>query len=173
MHRKIPGMITLPRIVVPLLLAATVPLAAATAQAQSEHQPPSAHARLSADAIGRLQDGRFAMIRESLKLNEAQLKLWSPVEAELRSAAAARKQLREERMKRREQGAAGPNLPDRLELASRRLAERAQHLKTFSEAFRPFYASLSEEQKAIADVVFRHMRGGHRGWQSRRASAAR
>jgi len=155
---------------VPMLLAAALP-APLFAQAQ---QPPPARARLSADTIARLQDGRFAMIKESLKLNDAQLKLWSPVEAQMRAAAAARAQRREERVKQREQGLATPppSLTDRLELASKRFAARAERMQAFAEAFKPFYASLSEEQKATADVLLRHMRGGRGHWAMRHAAGA-
>jgi membrane-associated HD superfamily phosphohydrolase len=150
-----------------MLLAAALP---AVLFAQAQQQPPPAR-RLSAETIARLQDGRFAMIKESLKLNDAQLKLFAPVEAQMRAAAAARAQRREERLKRREQGAATPSLPDRLEFASERIAERAQRMKAFAEALKPFYASLSEEQKATADVLLRHMRGGHGRWAMRQAGA--
>ena len=154
---------------VPMLLAAALP---AALFAQAQQQPPPAH-RLSAETIARLQDGRFAMIKESLKLNDAQLQLFAPVEAQMRAAAAARAQWREERSKGREQGAATPpSLPDRLELASERMAERAQRMKAFAEAFKPFYASLSEEQKATANVLFSHMRAGHGRWAMRHAAGA-
>jgi hypothetical protein len=146
-------------------------LLAAAPLAQAQQQPAPAH-RLSAETIARLQDGRFAMIKESLKLNDAQLKLFAPVEAQMRAAAAARAQRREERFKRREQGAATPSLPDRVALASERMAERAQRMKDFAEAFKPFYASLSEEQKATANVLLSHMRGGHGRWPMRRADGA-
>jgi len=156
---------------VPMLLAAALP---AALLAQTQQQPPQTRARLSAETIARLQDGRYAMIKESLKLNDAQLKLFAPVEAQMRAASAARAQRREERFKRRQQGAATPrpSLPDRLELASQRIAERAQRMKALAEAFKPFYASLSEEQKATADVVLGRMRGGHRHWVMRHAAGA-
>jgi hypothetical protein len=153
---------------VPMLLAAALP---AAPLAQAQQQPPPAH-RLSAETIARLQDGRFAMIKESLKLNDAQLKLFAPVEAQMRAAAAARGARREERFKRREQGAATPSLPDRVELASQRMAERAQRMKAFADAFKPFYASLSEEQKATANVLLSHVRGGHGRWPIRHAAGA-
>jgi hypothetical protein len=154
---------------VPMLLAAALP---AVLFAQAQQQPPPAR-RLSAETIARLQDGRFAMIKESLKLNDAQLKLFAPVEAQMRAAAAARAQRREEGFKHREQGASTPpSLPDRLELAGQRMAERAQRMKAFAEAFKPFYASLSEEQKATANVLLSHMRGGHGRWAMRHAAGA-
>ncbi len=72
------------------LLAATIP-AAALAQAQPQAQPSETpqmrerpeRPRLSEDARKRLmegrQEGRIAEIKQALKLDEAQLKLWAPV----------------------------------------------------------------------------------------------
>jgi len=166
----------MPRWILPALLAAALPAAAVLAQAPTQPQASRASPRLSADTLKRLQDGRFAMIKETLKLNDAQLKLWEPVEAQMRSAAAARQQLREERSKRRAEGAVAPSLPDRLDLASQRMAQRAAQMKAFAEVFKPFYASLGEEQKAVADVVLRQMRGGFGGrgrhWAMRHAPGA-
>jgi hypothetical protein len=155
-----------PRVILPVLLAAALPAVAALAQSA---QPPSAaRARLSADAVARLQDGRFAMIREALKLNDQQMKLWTPVETQMRAAAALRQKAREERMMRRQDAAsAATSLPDRLDHASQRMAERAAQAKAFAEVFRPFYASLSEDQKAVAGLVLRDARGGsgrHHRW---------
>jgi hypothetical protein len=62
----------------------------------------------------------------------------------------------------RQQGAPRPALPDRLDRASQRLAKRAEQMKAFAEAFRPFYASLSDDQKALAGVVL-HQGHGRRG----------
>jgi len=157
----------LSRFLVPVVLAATIPAAAVLAQTQGQ---PSARAAAgpSADALARLQDGRMAMIRESLKLNEAQLKLWAPVEAQMRASVTARQQARTERRERRQQGAKTerPSLPDRLDRASQRMAERAERMKSFAEAIRPFYAALTDDQKAVAGVVLRQ--GGGFGGQGRR-----
>lgn len=166
------------RWIIPALVCATLPLTAAHAQgpAQGPAQAPSPPARagLSADAINRLQDGRLAMIKEALKLNDAQLKLWEPVEAQIRKAATARRQ-RREALTQREQGAV-PSLPDRLDRASQRMGERASELKAFADAVKPFYASLSEDQKAVANVLLRGRRGhwGMRGgrWASGPAAPA-
>src|SRR5262249_5125458 len=95
-------------------------------------------------------------------------KLWAPVEAQLRAAQAARQKARAERM-------AGPQgdererlaPPDRLDRASQRATARAEHVKALAEAFRPFYASLSDEQKAVAAVVLRPMWRG-RGFEGHR-----
>ena len=152
------------RLILPALLAAAIPT---LALAQTQPQEPSTKAepraraeRLSPEALARLQDGRMAMIKETLKLNEAQLKLWAPVEAQLRAAATARQQARAERMQR-EQGAQEPSLPDRFDRASQRMAKRAEEMKAFADAFKPFYAALSDDQKALAGVVLRQGHGQH------------
>ena len=73
------------RFVVPVLLAASLPATAALAQTQT--QPPATQpepkaeaqkqgprARLTPEAHSRLLDGRMAMIKETLKLNDMQLR---------------------------------------------------------------------------------------------------
>jgi hypothetical protein len=156
---------SIPRTLVPLLLAATIPASATFAQ--TPQQPPQQKqerpARLSPDARARLQDGRIAMLKESLKLNDDQLKLWAPVEQQIRAGFAARQQEFQDREQRRQQATVPPSLPDRLDRASQRMAQRSQRMQAFAATFRPFYASLSDEQKAIAGVLLRDMRGGFRG----------
>jgi hypothetical protein len=154
------------------LLATALP-ALAFAQTAQNKQEPGARGRergqmerLSPEARARLQDGRIAMIKETLKLNDAQLKLFAPVEAQMRAASTARQQARAEREQMRQQGAQQPALPDRLDRASQRMAKRAEQMKAFAEAFKPFYASLSDDQKALAGVVLHQGgRGGHGGWR--------
>ena len=47
-------------------------------------------ARLSPEARSRLLDGRMVMIKETLKLNDTQLRLWAPVEQHIRARTADR-----------------------------------------------------------------------------------
>lgn len=163
------------RFIIPAVLAAAIPATAVLAQ-QSQTQPPGQqqhNPRVSSEARARLLDGRIAMIRESLKLNDAQLKLWAPVEQQIRDRDTARQQARAERREQRQQGAKAerPSLPDRLDRVSERMAKRAERTKAFAEAIRPFYASLTDDQKAVANIVLRHgmgMRHGHgRRWAHR------
>ncbi len=165
------------RYLMPAILAATIPTTAVLAQAPPPQQPEPQQKRerpdrprLSPDARKRLQEGRqegrIAEIKQALKLNDAQLKLWAPVEQQLRARFAAREQARqdfEQRMEQRRQGATAPPLPDMLDRASQRMTERAQRMQAFAGAFKPFYEGLSEEQKAVAGIVLRDMRGGMRG----------
>jgi hypothetical protein len=108
----------------------------------------------------------MAMVKEALKLSDAQLKLWAPVEQQIRANAAELAKRREDRLKRRQEGAAARALPDRLDRAAQRASQRAERLKAFNDAFRPFYASLNEEQKALSYIVLRSVRGG-RGFHDR------
>lgn len=154
--------IRLSRYVVPAVLAATIPAAAVFAQGQN--QPPARSAGPSAETLTRLQDGRIAMIKGALKLNDTQLRLWAPVEEQMRSSFTARQQARSERRERRLQGvkAERPSLPDRLDRVSKRMADRAERMKAYAEAIRPFYASLTDDQKAVAGVVLRQGAGPSR-----------
>jgi hypothetical protein len=161
------------RYLVPALLAAAIPAGVVLAQGQSQPQPDAQQkrerpGRLSEDARKRLQDGhqegRIAMMRETLKLDDAQMKLWAPVEEQIRASTAARQKARADRRERRREARdARPPLPERLDRASQRMTDRAQRMQAFATAFRPFYESLSEEQKAVAGIVLRDMRGGMRG----------
>jgi hypothetical protein len=174
------------RLLVPALLAATIPATAVLAQAPPPQQPEPQQKRerpdrprLSTETLNRLQDGRLAMMRESLKLNDSQLKLWAPVEQQLRARFAARQQARQDFQQRveqrRQQGAAErPSLADRLDRASKRMTERAQRMQAFTEVFKPFFASLSDEQKAVAGIVLHDggMRGSGRRWAMHRAPGA-
>lgn len=145
--------IRLTRYALPALLALAVPAVAVLAQ--TEGQPPPRRGP-SPETMTRLQDGRIAMIKEALKLNETQLKHWGPVEEHMRASFAERQKLRAERRERREQGTAErPSLPDRLDRASQRMAQRAERMKAYAEALRPLYATLTEDQKAVAAVVLR------------------
>jgi hypothetical protein len=137
-------------------------------------QAPERAAGLSADARARLLEGRFAMAKTALNLTNDQLQLWAPVEQHMRASMTERQKRRAERQQIRQSGAAPqrPDLPERLDRASERTAQRAERMKAFAAVFKPFYASLNDEQKAVAGVVLRQVRGhgmGGRGprWASR------
>src|SRR5215470_14839208 len=149
----------------PAVLAAVIPAGVVLAQ-QAQPQPSEPAQK---------REGRIAEIKEALKLNDAQLKLWAPVEQQLRASFAARQQARQQfrdRMEQRlQQGSAAQDLalPDRLDRVAKRMSERAQRMQAFTEAFKPFYTALSDEQKAVAGVVLRDLRGPMHGpWHGRR-----
>ena len=155
---------------IPALLVAALPVAAVVAQTKSD-QPAAQPRGPSPEVRASLQDGRIAMIKTSLKLTPEQAKLWEPVEAQLRADFASRQQAREERrqkraerrgMSREERRAARSALPDRIDRSSERLTKRAERLKSYAEVLRTFYTSLSDDQKAVANIVLGRQ-GHHRG----------
>ena len=149
------------------LLSAAVPAAVVFAQTT----PPPHQPHLSAEARARLLDGRFAMAKTALNLTDAQLQLWAPVEQHIRASIAERQKRRAERQQMRQSGATPPpnlSLPDRLDRASQRVAQRAERMKAFAAVFKPFYASLNDEQKMVARVVLRQVRGNGMHWRGPR-----
>lgn len=141
--------------------------------------------KMSAESRERLQDGRLAAAKASLKLTPDQEKLWAPIEEQVRAQYKERAEKRAERQKRREERRAErnkdeksaetrprSNIAERYERMSQRLSERADKMKAFSASFSPFYASLTDQQKEVVGPVMREFkvaklgggRHGHRGW---------
>lgn len=130
--------------------------------------------RLSPEARARLDEGKLAMAKTALKLNAEQEKLWAPVEAEVRATLKMREErrlerdkMREEHRKARDATADGksadvkmPDMADRIDRMSQRMGERAERMKSFAAAFKPFYASLTNEQKEVLRPLARDLMGG-------------
>lgn len=171
------------------LLAASIP--ATVVLAQPADTPPGAgpgpaaaqtgkYRAPSPETMKRLEDGRIAMAKAALKLTPEQEKLWAPVEEKIRAGYAerskARAQWRAKREERRANRAARGTLalPERVARRAERMAqratrmsERAQRSKELAVVLKPFYESLSDEQKAVAAHVLRRVAGGKRGWRGR------
>lgn len=141
---------------------------------------------MSAESRERLQEGKIAAAKATLKLSPDQEKLWAPIEDQVRGVYKERAEKRAERQKRREERRADReksegkgdkreqrNLAERYERIAKRLSDRADKMKAFSTAFSPFYATLSDEQKQVVGPVMHdlrvasHMGGGGRGWGHR------
>jgi hypothetical protein len=133
--------------------------------------------QMTPETRSRLEEGRLAMAKTALQLNADQEKLWAPVEQQVRDAFKAREARRADWAKKREERKAeNPDrseqkrgdLAARFEKMSERMSARADRMKAFSSAFTPFYASLSDEQKAVLRPLIRQLspgfgRGGHHG----------
>jgi hypothetical protein len=174
------------------LLAASVPAGIVMAQQAAEPPGPPAAEESdtqrgpSPETMSRLEDGRIAMAKTALKLTPEQEKLWAPVEEKIRADYAEHRKMREERRAKREERRADRDedgkrerlaLPDRIEKRTEkmtkratkmseratRMTERATKLKAFAEVVKPFYASLSDEQKEVADHVLKRFAKGGRG----------
>jgi hypothetical protein len=105
-------------------------------------------------------DARVAAIHAGLRLTPDQEKLWPTLEGAARDAM---KNMMDERQKLR---AAGPatNPIDRLQRRAELLTLRGQSMQKIADAARPFYASLTDEQKHRLPIL---MHAGHRGWRER------
>ena len=168
------------------LLAASVPAGIVLAQQADAPPgpPPAAEDRdgprgPSPEVQSRLEDGRIAMAKTALKLTPEQETLWAPVEEKIRADYAEHRKMREERHAKRSERRADRDddgkreklaLPERMEKRSERMAERATKMserasktKAFAEVMKPFYASLSDEQKEVANHVLRRFAGGKKG----------
>lgn len=176
-----------------VLLAASVPATIVVAQQADTPDEPAVEKSEkrrgpSPETMARLEDGRIAMAKEALKMTPEQEKLWAPVEENIRANYAERRKKREEwkakreerREARKDKDRERPALPERVEKRSERMANRATRMsekatktKEFAEVLKPFYASLSDEQKEVANHVLRHFAGGkmgrgHRGHHGKR-----
>jgi hypothetical protein len=118
--------------------------------------------RPTADMIQRLQEGKIAGALATLKLNADQLKLWAPVEAQIRERQAARLKMMEE-WANRKPGDARPSMTERMTKMGEMMGRRAEAAKAFAAVFGPFEASLTEDQKKVVGPVMADLRGGKRG----------
>jgi hypothetical protein len=165
------------RLFVPALFAlgATVSAVSAQSAPPSPQQADGAsgdrghHRRPTADTIQRMQDGKLALAKAALKMSDAQLKLWVPVEDLIRAQQAARSKTMQEWAAKRtdragtDKAKAEPSMAERFERHSARLAVEAERTKAFAQVFKPFHESLSDEQKAVAGPVLAEVTGGDRG----------
>lgn len=136
--------------------------------------------RMSPDARARLDEGKLAFAKAALKLSADQEKLWAPIESQVRTFFKDREAKMAERQKMWEQrkadrdaaktdGKTGdaaqkrPDMAERLDKMSQNMTERAERMKTFAGAFKPFYASLSDEQKEVLRPLARDLMPGMGG----------
>jgi hypothetical protein len=116
-----------------------------------------------------LTDARIAAIKAGLKLSAGQEGLWAPVEKALRDQSADRAQnferMRERRDARRQGGPRErPDMMQMLERRSEWTSQRADNLKALTDAMKPFWASLNDQQKKLLPILMRPEGGGPRHW---------
>jgi hypothetical protein len=149
--------------------APPAPPAASQAQNPEQASPPfdisgdrmfERMSRFSPEDRAAFFDARVAAIHAGLRLTPDQEKLWPGLEGAARDAMKA---MVDERQKFR---AAGPaaNPVDRLQRRAELLTLRGQSMQKIADAARPFYASLTDEQKHRLPVL---MHAGHGGWRER------
>jgi hypothetical protein len=92
-------------------------------------------------------EGRLAVLKTELKITDAQAPQWNRFADALRTAAKSMNGMFEQMM----QPGAAATLPTRLDRHEKMLSAHLNALRTVKDAVEPLYASLSDEQKALAD----------------------
>ena len=120
-----------------------------TQQPQRERFSPTRHI-----------EGRIAFLKTELKITDAQAPQFERVAQAMRDNAKAMEQAMGQMRGNRDQPS---NAVQRLEMRAQFATLRAQSSQRFLDAFKPLYASLSDDQKKAADeMLARHGHGrGH------------
>ena len=114
-------------------------------------------------------EARLAYIRTALKITDAQSPQWENFANVLRKHAQTRDQRMKERKAQGPQGGAQrgdfhkASAIDRLERTQQRMAQRSAQLSEVITAAKPLYATLSTEQKQVADGMLARQGGRHGG----------
>ncbi|MGE5641317.1 MAG: Spy/CpxP family protein refolding chaperone [Clostridia bacterium] len=157
-----------------ILLSAALAGSGAAALAQDTHR---AHEPRAFSKPTERVEARLAYLKTALKITPAQEGQWNAYAQTVRKDAAEREQKFAEWRQKHEQAGQGaqrteherPSAIERLERQQKFLAEASAKLNERIAAVKPLYASLSAEQKKVADVVLvpgRHGefgRGGEHG----------
>jgi hypothetical protein len=137
----------------------TLPVHDAAAQAatapQENQQPRGEHRHFSAS---RHIEGRIAYLKAELKITDAQAPQFEGVAQALRQNAQSMDQTMQQMRGNRDQP---KNAVQQLEARTQFAALRAQDSQRFLEAFKPLYASLSDDQKKAADEMLARHGHGH------------
>ena len=94
-------------------------------------------------------EGRIASLKSELKITDAQTSAWNKFADALRAAGGSMNDMYQQMM----QSGPATTLPARLERRETMLSAHLGRVKTLKEALDPLYASLSAEQKKIADSM--------------------
>ena len=139
---------------------ALLPSASIAQQPGPGNAPPARERPLPSRHI----EGRIAFMRAELKITDTQQAHWEQVAMAMRDNARQMDQMAQQMRAQRGQP---QSAVDHLDARARLAAARAASDKSFADAFKPLYASLSDDQKKTADDLFARpargpRRGGHR-----------
>ena len=139
----------------------TLPARDAAAQATTAPQQTQAPERHH--SASRHIEGRIAYMKAELKITDAQAPQFERVAQAMRDNAKSVDQAMQQMRGNRDQP---QNAVERLEARSQFASLRAQGSQRFLDAFKPLYASLSDDQKKAADEMLArhgHEHGHERG----------
>ena len=94
-------------------------------------------------------EGRIASLKSELKITDAQTSAWNKFADALRAAGGSMNDMYQQMM----QSGPAATLPARLDRRETMLSAHLSRVKALKEALDPLYASLSDEQKKIADSM--------------------
>jgi Spy/CpxP family protein refolding chaperone len=104
-------------------------------------------------------EGRIAFLKTELQITDAQQAQWDKLAAAMRENSQILHQAFEKMRANRDTPG---NAVQRLETSAQIAALRAQADQRYLDAFRPLYASLSDDQKQTADELLGHRHHFHR-----------
>jgi periplasmic protein CpxP/Spy len=110
---------------------------------------------------GKYIEGRLAFLKTELKLTSAQQPLFDKLADEMRTGAKAMQEHHAQRQQASATPATEPSALEKLEKRQAAMKEMTAAQDRYLAAFRPFYQSLSPEQKKTADELFAKGPGGH------------
>ena len=93
-------------------------------------------------------EGRIATLKTELKISDAQMPQWNRFAEALRTTASSMNEMHKAMMQ-----SDGKSLPDRMAVREQMMSTHLAALKSVRQALQPFYATLSDEQKKIADKI--------------------
>lgn len=157
-----------------LLIAASV-IATGFAGGLALAQPGTAHSGAPAAQAhmqhadravpGKFIEGRIAFLKTELKLTAQQTPLFDKLADEMRAGAKVMQERHAQRQQASATTPASTSALEKLEQRSAAMKEMTAAQDRYLAAFRPFYQSLSPEQKQTADELF--AKGGHMGGKHR------
>ncbi len=121
-------------------------------------QPPGAPPARARPDPGRFIEGRLAFLKTELHITDQQLPLWETVAKQMRDQAKQRADLFRQMQASRDQTLTVPERMERRLSMSRQGIEQQQAMLS---AIKPLYDSMSDEQKANADMLLAPGRMGH------------
>jgi hypothetical protein len=157
------------------IAAAEAAVGATTSSTEATAAPRAGSDRRAFRNPSERVEARLAYIRTALKITDAQQPQWEGFANVLRKHARDMDQRMSERRAHFQKGAQRPDRQnvtaiERLERTQQRMAQRSARLNEVIAAAKPLYASLSPEQKQVADAMIArqggrggHHRGHHRG----------
>ncbi|PDQ20576.1 hypothetical protein CN311_13565 [Mesorhizobium sanjuanii] len=105
-------------------------------------------------------DGRLAFLKTELKITDEQTPSWDELAGVIRSTAEAHNALMQAMMKEFQDGEfLKKPLPERLAYQQTHLEARLEQVKSIRASVEKLYATLSDEQKKVADDIVLPMMG--------------